>query len=65
MYDKHKIRRLMFENRLTQKELAELAGLNPGTVSRVLLTGNAKMKTIFKIAQVLNVDIAELIRRED
>ncbi|NMA00807.1 MAG: helix-turn-helix transcriptional regulator [Clostridiaceae bacterium] len=64
MYDTQKIRLLMLEKQLTQQELAEKAGLNPGTVSRVLITGNAKIKTIFKIAQALNVDITELIRKE-
>ena len=57
MYDTQKIRLLMLEKQLTQQELAEKAGLNPGTVSRVLITGNAKIKTIFKIAHALNVDI--------
>jgi transcriptional regulator with XRE-family HTH domain len=54
------IRALLHERGLTQMELARLAGINRGTVLHVLRGGHCNTETLAKIANALEVDVAEL-----
>lgn len=60
-----KLKRLRQEKVLSQRELARMAGLTHGTVWR-LENGfvQAQPKTIRKLADVLDVEPKELIKKE-
>ena len=50
---------------LTQRELAEKAGLSPTTVTRIETDqSEAELRTIRKLADALGVEPAELLRAE-
>lgn len=62
MYNVEKIKQLLRIKFMTQQELAEVAGVSVSTVSRLMLTGNARYGTGKKIANALNVDPKEIIK---
>ena len=62
MYDTGMIQNELNKRGWYQKNLAEAAGLNPATISRLMLTKRARPKTINAIATALKVDPAELRR---
>lgn len=60
-----RIKVLMGANLLTQKGLAEAAGVSRMTVNSALLKGSCSTKTAGKIAKALNVPPVEIIDNED
>ena len=54
-----RIKELLKEKRITQKELAERMGITPSTLS-ILLKGNMTMATLRRIADALGVEVATL-----
>ena len=55
------LRALLKERGLTQVELARLAGINRGTIQHVVRGGHCSTDTLEKIAEALEVDLAELM----
>ena len=45
----------------TNKRLAEIAGVHPATVGRVLKGETQSRDTVRKLAQVLGIDLADLV----
>lgn len=64
MYNTEKIRYLMAQRFMTQRDLAKQAGLAIGTVSRLMLTSSCTTDTIHKVADALQVNPQELIKQE-
>lgn len=61
------IRRIRLEKGITQKELGEKSGINPAQIRRYELGGknsNPKLETIQKIADALEVSIADIDSRQ-
>jgi transcriptional regulator with XRE-family HTH domain len=60
----HRLRRLRLDQALTQEELAQAAGLSPGTVTR--LEGDparsVSPRTVRKLAKALGVPVTTLTR---
>ena len=54
------IRRLRQQNRLTQLQLANMAGLDVTTISRIESPSFPSLHTLVAIAQALKVNVAEL-----
>jgi transcriptional regulator with XRE-family HTH domain len=55
------IRALLGERGMTQQELAQLAGINRGTVQHLLRGGHCSTETLERVARALGVDLAELL----
>ncbi|NLJ70259.1 MAG: helix-turn-helix transcriptional regulator [Clostridiaceae bacterium] len=64
MLDVDKIKDILQSRLLTQQEVAEMAGVQAGTISRMLLTGRARYETVVKLAKALDVEPVELLRKE-
>jgi transcriptional regulator with XRE-family HTH domain len=62
---KNKIQLLREENRLTQKELAEKAGLSLRTIQRIEAGNTLKGFTLKALAESLNTTPEDLIEKED
>lgn len=62
MYDKKRIQTEMQQKGMYQKDIAEKTGLAPGTISRLMLSGRARIETVQKVAEVLEVDFSELVK---
>jgi transcriptional regulator with XRE-family HTH domain len=62
---KNKIQLLREENRLTQKELAEKAGLSLRTIQRIEAGNTPKGFTLKALAESLNTTPEDLIEKED
>lgn len=60
-----KITYLMGANLMTQKRLAEAAGVSRVTINSTLLKGSCSTSTAGKIAQALGVDPADIIETEE
>ena len=56
-----RIRVLMAEMRIGTYELAEMAGVTPATICRVLRVGSCTGKTVGKIATALEVPVADIV----
>ncbi len=52
---------LLAERSLTQAQLARLAGIDAGTVGRLLHGGHCSTETLVKIARALEVELADLV----
>ena len=62
MEDINRIKVVLVERKKTSKWLAESLGKNPATVSKWCTnTSQPPLETLIQIAQLLNVDIKELI----
>jgi len=61
--DGHKLRRLRVERALSQQDLEQMTGIAQSTISNLEL-GNrpARLSTIRKLAEVLNVEPKELMK---
>lgn len=53
--------KLLIDNDLNKKELAEKAGISPATVSKMGRGEMVSLEVLYKIGQVLNADFGELI----
>ena len=61
----NRIKMVLFEKRRTSKWLSEQLGVNPSTVSKWCTnTSQPDVACLLKIADVLEVDIKELLVRE-
>jgi len=56
----NRIKDVLKERGLTQKELAEMMNVSAALVSRII-DGNPTLETLHKIASVLNVSVSSLI----
>ena len=64
--DMQKLRRLRREAALSQAELAECAGTSQETISRLECGHHAaRGRTLRKLAEVLGVEVKELIKGEE
>ena len=64
--DLNRLKVVLVEKKRTNKWLAEQLGKDPGTVSKWCTnTCQPDLKTLVKIAQLLEVDMKELIRFEN
>ena len=64
--DLNRLKVVLVEKKLTNKWLAEKLGKDQGTVSKWCTnTCQPDLKTLIKIAQLLEVDMKELIRFEN
>ncbi len=61
---KNRIKELIFEMGITQKELAEKTGMTEAGISRAI-AGSASKRTIERIASILNVEPKSLLVEED
>jgi len=61
--DVEKLQELRIDNGLTQRELAERAGLSPSAVWNLEHRGSGRPDTLKKIGDVLGVRASELVRR--
>ena len=57
-----KLRELRIDQGLSQRQLAEKAGLSPGAVWTVEERGSGRPDTLKKIADVLGVRASELVK---
>ena len=65
MEDINRIKVVLVEKKRTNKWLAEQLGVNPSTVSKWCTNSSQPdLSSLLKIADLLEVDIKELIRRE-
>ena len=65
MEDVNRIKLVLVEKKRTSKWLSEQMGVNPSTVSKWCTnTSQPDLETLFRIAEVLNVDVRELIHVE-
>lgn len=55
------LRFLLAERNLTQVQLARLAGVDAGTVGRLVRGGHCGTDTLVKLAKALEVDLTELV----
>ena len=60
-----RITALMGANLMTQKGLAEAAGVSRVTINSTLLKGSCSTQTAGKIAKALGVDPEDIIDKED
>lgn len=61
----NRIKIVLAEKEVTNRALAEKLGLAEGSVSRwATNTSQPDVKTLFQIAEVLGVDVCELLNRE-
>ena len=58
------LRVLLDERGLTQVQLARLAKIDAGTVAHLLRGGHSSTETLTKIAEALQVDLADLVSAE-
>ena len=56
-----KVQRLRIDQGLSQRQLAEKAGLSPGAVWRLEQRGSGRPDTLKKIADVFGVRASELV----
>lgn len=59
-----KIKLLRAERKVSQRQLAELAGVDNNTIARIEsknIYSSPRVETLFKIAKALNVDVKELL----
>ena len=62
MEDVNRIKLVLVEKKRTSKWLSEQMGVNPSTVSKWCTnTSQPDLETLFRIAEVLNVDVRELL----
>mgnify|MGYP003178272180 FL=1 len=62
MEDVNRIKLVLVEKKRTNKWLSEQMGVNPSTVSKWCTnTSQPDLETLFRIAEVLNVDVRELL----
>jgi transcriptional regulator with XRE-family HTH domain len=57
-----KLRELRIDHGLTQRQLAEKAGLSPGAVWNLEHRGGGRPDTLKKVADVLGVRASELVK---
>lgn len=63
--DINRLKVVLVEKKVTSKWLAEQLGVNPSTVSKWCTNSSQPdLATLLKIAELLNVDIKELIVKE-
>lgn len=55
------LRSLMQDRGLTQVQLARLSGLDAGTVGHVVHGGHCSTETLLKLANAMQVDLADLV----
>lgn len=55
----YRIKELLKERNMTQKELAQKIGISTVSLNRYM-TGNASVSSLEKVAEALNVEISEL-----
>ena len=60
-----KIRNLMAEKLMTQKDIAAAASVSRATVNVTLQRGSCSIVTVGKIAKALGVDPAEIVEMEE
>ena len=62
----NRIKIMMAERMISNKELGKLLGKDPATVSKwVTNTSQPTLENLIEIAKVLKCDIGELIRKDD
>lgn len=62
----NRIKVMMAERMVTNKELAKILGKDPATVSKwVTNTSQPTLENLIEIARVLKCDIGDLVRKED
>lgn len=62
----NRIKVMMAERMISNKELGKLLGKDPATVSKwVTNTSQPTLENLIEIAKVLKCDIGELIRKDD
>lgn len=59
-----RIKQLVKEKGMTMAEVAKKLGVNPVNLSSAI-NGNPTLSTLSKIAEVLNVEVADLFEREN
>ena len=60
----NRIKMVLFEKKRTSKWLSEQLGVNPSTVSKWCNTSQPDVACLLRIADLLEVDIKELLVRE-
>lgn len=60
--DKKKISRIMVEQDLYQKDVADKAGMSRGNFSTLINGKSCQERTAYKIAKALGVDVTEIIK---
>ena len=60
-----KVQQLRIDQGLSQRQLAEKAGLSPGAVWRLERRGSGRPDTLKKIADVFGVRASELVKGGD
>ena len=62
----NRIKVMMAERMITNKELGNLLGKDPATVSKwVTNTSQPTLENLIEIAKVLKCDIGDLVRKDD
>lgn len=62
----NRIKVMMAERMVTNKELGKMLGKDPATVSKwVTNTSQPTLENLIEIAKVLKCDIGDLVRKED
>ena len=62
----NRIKVMMAERMVTNKELGKLLGKDPATVSKwVTNTSQPSLENLIEIARVLKCDIGDLVRKDD
>lgn len=56
-----RVKEVLREKRVTNKDVAEAIGITPGTLTGAI-NGNPTIGTLAKIAEALDVDVKELIK---
>ncbi|MEG1564955.1 MAG: helix-turn-helix transcriptional regulator [Bacteroides sp.] len=64
--DINRLKVILAEKKRTNKWLSEQLGKDPGTISKWCTnTSQPDLETLMKIARLLEVDLNELVRREE
>ena len=62
----NRIKVMLAERMVSNKELAEMLGKDPATISKwVTNTSQPSLENLIEIAKVLKCDIGELVRKDD
>ncbi len=63
--DKRRVRHIMLDLEVTQKQLADRSGLSEGTIANLLNGKGLRLDTLGRLAAALGVEPGELLIQED
>lgn len=58
--ERHPLERILFDRRMSQRDLARLAGVSPSTITRWIQGHDVWLSCAIKVADALNISVEEL-----